>query len=135
MAMATMTQAGRFAAIGAVGFVIDGGILTVLDSIYGINLFYARLVSFSVAVTVTWYLNRRLTFASQTPNEPGREWGRYAVVQTIGALLNMGIFFWLIIAFEPLAEWPIAPLAIAASVALVFNFYASRRIAFGHGRS
>ena len=135
MAGATMTQAGRFAAIGAIGFVFDGGILTVLDSVYGINLFYARLVSFSVAVTVTWYLNRHLTFVGGARNRPGREWGRYAVVQSIGALLNMGIFFWLIIAFEALAEWPVIPLAFAASIALIFNFFGSRHIAFRHGRS
>ena len=135
MAVATLSQAGRFAAIGGIGFVIDGGILTILDSLFGVNLFYARLVSFSVAVTATWYLNRQLTFRSESRNEPHREWGRYAVVQGIGAMLNMGIFFWLIVAFERLAEWPIVPLAMAASVALVFNFFGSRRIAFRHGES
>lgn len=135
MVDATMSQAGRFAAIGAIGFVIDGGILTLLDSVYGVNLFHARLVSFSVAVTVTWYLNRRLTFASELRNPPGREWGRYAFVQGVGAVLNMGIFFWLVFTFEALAAWPILPLAIAASVALVFNFYGSRHIAFRHGRT
>ena len=132
MASATLTQAGRFAAIGGIGFVVDGGILTVLNSIYGINLVYARLASFSVAVTVTWFLNRQLTFTA-TANA-GQEWGRYAVVNSVGALLNMGVFFWLIYAFEPLAKWPIIPLAIAASIALVFNFLGSRRIAFRHGR-
>ena len=131
MTTATLTQAGRFAAIGGIGFVVDGGILTVLNSVYDVNLFYARLVSFSVAVTVTWFLNRQLTFA---PNaDAGREWGRYAVVNSIGALLNMGIFFWLIYAFEQLATWPIIPLAIAASIALVFNFFGSRHVAFRHG--
>lgn len=135
MVAATMSQAGRFAAVGALGFVIDGGILTVLDSVYGMNLFYARCVSFAVAVTVTWYLNRRLTFVSELRNRAGSEWGRYALVQGIGALLNMGVFFWLIVAFEALAVWPIVPLAIAASVALVFNFFGSRHVAFRVGRS
>ena len=134
MTTAMMTQAGRFAAIGAIGFVVDGGILTILDSVYDVSLFYARLVSFSAAVTVTWYLNRHLTFASGGRNEAGREWGRYAVVNGIGALLNMGIFFWLIYVYEWLAAWPIVPLAIAAGLALVFNFFASRRIAFRHGQ-
>ena len=133
MVAATLTQAGRFAAIGAIGFVVDGGILTILNSAYGLNLFYARLVSFSVAVTVTWFLNRQLTFRA-TP-EPGREWGRYAVVNSIGALLNMGIFFWLVYTFDVLAEWPIVALAIAASIALVFNFLGSRHIAFGDNRA
>ncbi|MFQ5609922.1 MAG: GtrA family protein [Woeseiaceae bacterium] len=132
MATATLTQAGRFAAVGAIGFIVDGGILTLLNGVYDVSLLYSRLVSFSLAVTVTWFLNRQLTFAA-TP-EPGREWGRYAIVNSVGALLNMGIFFWLVYSFDAFAAWPIAALAIAAVIALVFNFLGSRHIAFRDAR-
>lgn len=135
MTVSTTQQAGRFAAIGAIGFVVDGGILTLLHSAWDIDLVRARLVSFSVAVTVTWLLNRRHTFAATRDDRAGREWGRYAVVNGVGALLNLGLFLWLIHAFPTLARWPIVPLAIAASVALVFNFLGSRRIAFRQGRA
>jgi len=59
-----------------------------------------------------------------------REWVRYAAVNGLGALLNLGIFFWLLHQFSVLANAPLIPLAIAASIALVFNFLASRQIAF-----
>ena len=123
-------QAARFAVIGAIGFVVDGGILTALNSAFGLDLFRARLVSFSVAVTVTWYLNRHQTFSDRKDTRAGQEWARYAVVNGIGALLNMAIFFWLVHQYTWAANWPIAPLAVAAGVALVFNFFASRQIAF-----
>ena len=132
--MRMFEQAGHFAAIGAIGFMVDGGILMLLHSVFDFSLLHARLISFSVAVTITWYLNRKKTFSSRDARAIN-EWGRYAAVNTIGALLNIGIFLWLIFRFETLANWPIVPLAIAASIVLVFNFLMSRSIAFRHGES
>jgi putative flippase GtrA len=69
-------EAFRFGAIGGIGFVIDGGILTALHSVWGVGLIPARLVSFSVAVTATWALNRRYTF--RTPDIPPKKCGNIA---------------------------------------------------------
>ncbi|MHB1937800.1 MAG: GtrA family protein [Acidobacteriaceae bacterium] len=121
-------EAGRFALIGAAGFGVDGGLLVGLHH-EGLALLPARLLSFSVAVTVTWALNRRYTF----PTRRGRalpEWRRYALVNGIGALLNLGGFFALLGRFPAWRATPLVPLALAAAVALVFNFWASRQIAF-----
>ena len=128
-------QAGRFFVVGSIGFFVDGGILTLLHSLFDFSLLNARLVSFAVAVTVTWYLNRHNTFsASKNANAVG-EWTRYVFVNSIGALLNLGIFLWLVYRFSALADWPILALAVASSVALIFNFFASRNIAFRQGQS
>ncbi len=132
---ATGRQAGSFALIGGLGFIVDGGILTVLNGVYGIELLPARLVSFSAAVTTTWFLNRQRTFADSKDDRLVSEWGRYAAVNSIGSILNMGIFFWLIAHYEVLAETPLVPLGIAASVALVFNFVASKYVVFGQQQS
>lgn len=134
MPTAVIQQARRFIIVGAIGFFVDGGFLTLFHSIFDFSLLYARLCSFSAAVTVTWYLNRQHTFADSKDVHAAHEWGRYAVVNSIGALLNLGIFFWLIYSFSILATWPIIPLAIAASIALIFNFFASRHFAFRHGQ-
>lgn len=123
-------QAVSFVVVGGIGFFVDGGILTVLNSFYGLELLPARMASFSVAVTVTWMLNRARTFADRKDHRVVREWSRYAAVNGIGALLNLGIFFWLLHRFSTLNDVPLVPLAIAASAALIFNFFASRHIAF-----
>lgn len=125
-------QASSFIVVGCIGFVVDGGILTVLNSVYNVELLQARMASFSVAVTVTWFLNRMRTFADRKDQRMVREWSRYAAVNGVGALLNLGIFFWLLHQFNVLNSAPLIPLAIAASVALVFNFLASRQVAFRH---
>ena len=135
MPAVVIQQASRFIIVGAIGFLVDGGILTLLHSIFDFSLLHARLWSFSAAVTLTWYLNRQHTFADSKDVHAVHEWGRYAVVNSIGALLNLGIFLWLVYRFTALASWPIVPLAIAASIALIFNFFASRHLAFHHDRS
>lgn len=126
----TAGQAGSFAVIGSIGFVIDGGLLTLLHEVYDFTLLHARLVSFGFAVTTTWLLNRQRTFANQKESRVVREWSRYAAVNSIGALLNMSIFFWLASRYSVLAETPIIPLAIASSIALAFNFLGSKHLAF-----
>lgn len=130
MNQTTREQSRKFAIIGAIGFVVDGGILTVLNSVYGVDLLFSRLASYSVAVTVTWYLNRHQTFSENKDRRAALEWGRYAAVNSIGALLNMSIFFSLVHQFQRMAEMPLLPLAIAASIALIFNFLTSKHIVF-----
>lgn len=126
----TGRQASSFAMIGGIGFIVDGGILTILDGVFGVELFPARLVSFSAAVTTTWLLNRHRTFADRKELRAVREWGRYVAVNGIGFLLNMGIFFWLVYRWQIFADLPIVPLAIASSIALIFNFLASKYVVF-----
>ena len=126
----TGRQASTFIIVGGIGFVVDGGILTMLNSVYGIDLLPARIASFSAAVTTTWFLNRQRTFSDNKDKKIVREWGRYAAVNSIGSILNMGIFFWLLDRYEPLTQIPLVPLGIAASVALVFNFVASKYVVF-----
>jgi len=119
-----------FGVIGTIGFLVDGGLLTLLNSFLNFDLLTSRLCSFSVAVTVTWYLNRNYTFRDQTDEQALHEWTRYAVLNGLGALLNLAIFFWLIFEFSALTVVPLVPLAIAALVATAFNFLVSKYIAF-----
>ena len=117
-----------FAAVGAVGFVIDAGILTVLMSVMGWGAYGARAISFATAVTATWWLNRRAVFR---PTEtPKREYSSYILVQIIGALINLGVFVLLIESAPPLLDWPVIPLAIGAVAGMIFNFFASRHFVF-----
>jgi putative flippase GtrA len=123
-------QAWRFAVIGGVGFVVDAAVLTWLVSLQGWGLYSARAVSFTLAVTVTWYLNRRITFAGRATPHRGREYGRYLSTQTIGALINLGVYVIVIEALPMLATRPVIPLALGSATALLFNFLAARQLVF-----
>lgn len=132
MARSIHLQASSFFFIGVVGFIIDGGVLTLLHARLDFSPVSARLVSFPVAVSATWLLNRHFTFAKREDRHIGKEWLLYGLVNTTGALLNLGIYIFLVRTWNQLAAYPIVPLAMAASIAMLFNFTGSRFLVFGN---
>lgn len=117
-----------FGLVGAIGFVVDGGILTLLSQRFGVNIYLSRLFSFTSATITTWLLNRTLVFKAQAldAQKKRREYGRYFVVQIGGALLNLGIFSALIKAVPSLETIPVVPLAVGAVFGMLFNYSGSR---------
>lgn len=106
-----MVDLTRFATVGAVGFVVDGGILTLMMS-RGHAPFESRLVSFTFAVTATWALNRTWTFSRTRRKERWREYLAYVVTQVVGAGLNLGVFLWSCICIRKCASalwFPLQP--------------------------
>ena len=86
-----------------------------------------------IAVTATWYLNRRWVFDRQAVQMSGREYGSYVVVQVIGAMINLLVFVAAIELVDELLRIPAIPLAMGSAVALFFNFFASGRFVFADG--
>lgn len=123
-------EAWRFALIGGVGFLVDAGVLTTLVRVNGWGLYEARALSFALAVTATWYLNRRFTFARRADANRKREYGRYFAVQTLGALINLSVYVAMVAALPVVAPYPVIPLAAGSGVAMLFNFVAARQFAF-----
>ena len=59
-----------FCIVGGIGFLVDAGILGLLVHGFGADPLLSRLLSFPCAMTVTWYLNRRVTFSHAVSDEP-----------------------------------------------------------------
>ena len=93
------------------------------------------MLSFTSAVTVTWLLNRGLTFHDRSGIITVDEWRRYFAVNSVGAVLNLGIFLILMEFVPSFSGRPLIALAIAAAVALTFNFLMSRTLVFRHSRA
>tara|TARA_R110002072_G_scaffold205468_1_gene363411 strand:+ start:3279 stop:3668 length:390 start_codon:yes stop_codon:yes gene_type:complete len=125
-----LNQFLRFLVIGGIGFVVDGGLLYLL-----VKLGYApelcRLITFPVAVTVTWQLNRVWTFQKPSgPSKASKTYPGYLLVQTIGALLNFAVFLVILQFVTSTAEGAFAAFSIGSAVGLLFNFFALRRLVF-----
>jgi putative flippase GtrA len=122
-------QVGSYAWVGCVGFAIEAIILTALATYLGVNIYLARAISFTVALTATWYLNGRFTFPSDRHggrDSKAREYGRYAAVQVVGAMTNLAVFGGLIAFVPSLKAIPVVPLAVGAALGLLINFGGSR---------
>lgn len=119
----------RFAVVGTIGFIVDAGVLHLLVAFGAWSPFAARVVSFPAALTATFVLNRVWTFGALRMS-PIRAYGAYGVIQTVGAALNLLVFAVCLLAMPSLYELPVVALAIGSIVAMLFNYYASRRLVF-----
>ena len=119
----------RFAGVGALGFVVDSGVLYGALGL-GLSLYSGRGVSYLAAATFTWYLNRRITFVS-TDRAVVREWLRYLVANAVGGLVNLGTYAALVATIPVMARLPVLAVAAGSIAGLVFNFVLSRTVVFG----
>lgn len=127
----------RFAVVGGIGFLVDGGLLTLLSQYFRIDIYLSRLMSFSVATLVTWVLNRTFVFknGTSTSGRKSLEYGRYLLVQILGAMTNLLIFTTAIMAHAPMRSVPVIPLAIGAVFGLLVNYFGSHHWVFAKQRS
>ena len=117
----------RFLGVGAIGFAVDAGVLLLLVHAFGVLPLVARIPSFLSAATVTWWLNRRWTFAAHDRRPSIGEWTLYLGSNGIGNAINLLVYAVLSTA---VGLPPLASLAAASVAALTFNYHASARIVF-----
>jgi putative flippase GtrA len=120
----------RFGMVGAAGFGVDWLVLHTAVDQFALNPFTGRLISFSVAVTTTWLLNRSFTFRHKVRHGPVRQAMLYAVVQGAGGLVNLGAYSAAITAFPALGHMLVIPLAIGSAVGLCLTFVGAKHLAF-----
>jgi putative flippase GtrA len=118
----------RFGLVGLVGFVCDTAVVYGLRGTLG--LYGAGLVSYVVAATVTWALNRAWTFRGQGSGPVHRQWAMFLVANLLGFVLNRGAYA-LLIAFVPVTrEYPVIAVFAGAVAGMFANFVLSRRLVF-----
>ncbi|MGE8318176.1 MAG: GtrA family protein [Comamonas sp.] len=80
-----------FLVAGGLAFLVDVGVLSLLRGVLGV--YGARIVSFWLAATLTWLINRNLSFAGR-PAAGGMlsEYLRYLGLMLGGGLVNLGVY-------------------------------------------
>lgn len=125
----------RFAFVGVIGFVTEAIILTALTQLAGWGPWKARIPSFLIAVTVTWLLNRVLTFPGRGLQRRSLEALLYMATMAVGSAINLGVYGLALYYVPWPAAWPIIPLGLGSVAGLVFNFTSARLLVFARPRS
>jgi putative flippase GtrA len=120
----------RFALVGIAGFIVNEAALWIALHVFHLGKDAGWFFSFVPAVTFTWWGNRSFTFrehASRGASAAFREWLRFVVTNSFGALVNLAVY-------EVLIHFAAAdpPLALACGVlaGLAFNFTLSKKLVF-----
>lgn len=117
----------RFCGVGALGFLIDAGLLLWFTHSLELNPYLARVFSIVLALSMTWALHRQWTFASQSTDRFA-EWSRFAAVNGAGGALNYLVYSAILLALP--GATPLLALAAGSGIALFANYLGSRLWAF-----
>jgi putative flippase GtrA len=119
----------KFACVGALGFVIDGGLLTIGVNFLRFDPIPVRLISFSTAVLATWWGHRHFSFrGSRGEGSQGsrpREIAAYTFVSLTGVLINWLVFSFVLTRWTLASQYPVIALVPAAILAAVANYSGS----------
>ncbi len=130
--LALARQFLRFGTVGAVGFVVDAGIIYATR--HQLGLYGAGLASYLAAATVTWALNRAWTFRDhgrgRATGQAHRQWALFLVANLAGFVLNRGTYALLITYVSICAEHPVLAVLAGVATAMFLNFHLSRKLVF-----
>lgn len=131
-------QFASFCAVGAGGFLVDAGSLYVVLSVSPLNAYSGRVISYLVAATFTWGLNRRFTFGRSRTGGILGEWARYVFTGAVGGLANLGAY-WAVVAWaresinsssSAATLIPYIGVAVGSALGLILNFSLARTVVF-----
>ncbi|MEO9875058.1 MAG: GtrA family protein [Anderseniella sp.] len=122
-------QFSRYVAVGAIGFFVDAGLLWMLMG-WGLDAYFARGISFSVAVLTTWYLNRLWTFRDTSGSTVAKQLYRYFAIQSFGLGLNLAVYALTISLLGASQLNAMAGLVFGSALGLVANFSGMRILVF-----
>lgn len=120
----------RFGTVGALGFLVDWGTVSLLR--VPVGLIAATLIAYFVAATGNWCLNRMWTFRLSAAENQHMflQWLRFLLANSFGFLLNRGMVFLLYATLPLTVRHPGLALAAGALCGMVANFNLSRRLVF-----
>jgi putative flippase GtrA len=120
----------RFGAVGTFGFLVDTAVLYAGLAL-GLGPWLGRALSYLVAASTTYALNRAWTFRGRGDRErPARQWALFLLVNLVGFATNYGTYA-VLIAFVPtVSAHPVLGVAAGAVAGLAANFTLSRRVVF-----
>ncbi len=119
----------RFGVVGAIGFVVDTAVLYAGLAL-GLGLYGGRVISYLVAATTTWALNRLWTFRGRGDGPAHRQWALFLIVNLVGFAMNYGTYAALIALVPVVAAHPVLGVAAGAIAGMFGNFVLSRRLVF-----
>jgi len=123
-----LAQFLRFGTVGTCGFVVDTGVVYATRGALG--LYGAGLLSFLIAATATWALNRVWTFRGLSTGALHHQWAKFLAANSLGFVLNRGAYFTLVTVSALCTANPVIATAAGSLTGMFANFTLSRRLVF-----
>ena len=133
------TRFFKFAIVGAIGSVIDIGVMNLLTQVFHLPLVAGGSISFVCAVVNNFLGNRYWTYPDSRSRRIRHQFGMFFIVNTVGIAIRIPILKFveppLVVFFEGLNGLSLevadalaknATLLLAIGVVMLWNFFANR---------
>lgn len=112
----------RFACVGVLGFFVDAGMLKIAVAALHMNLYMGRVLSFFIAATSAWALNRNFAFRQAASAARFPEWLRYMVSNVLGGSVNVAAYALLVHESAIARATPTLAVAFGSIAGMLVNF-------------
>ena len=129
-----LSQLTQFLVVGGLGVLVDIAVYYALQLLLGLGHLTARAISFLIAATHNWFLNRRYTFVYGRERAAVGQWASYVLVVLVGFVVNVGTYAALTTQTRTFARHPLLALLMGIVLGTASNFLAARWHVF-KGRS
>lgn len=127
----------KFMVVGAIGAVVDFGVMNLFTRLCAAPLVVAGTISFCCAVISNFLWNRYWTYPDSRSRPALQQLGMFFIVNVAGILIRVPILYWLELPAERLFQrllLPLSPsyaaknftLAVAVGVVMLWNFFVNR---------
>jgi len=130
----------RFAVVGAIGAVVDFGVMNLLRDVFGLPLVFAGTISFIAAILNNFLWNRYWTYPDSRSKKMIRQLLEFSIVSATGLVIRIPILKFVEPLMYRLVNWyPLKfpyislealsanlTLAIAVIIVMFWNFFMNR---------
>jgi putative flippase GtrA len=125
------TRFFRFLSVGAIGAVVDFGIMNLLSKLFNMPLTMAGTISFICAIISNFLWNRVWTYPDSRSRPIAKQLTMFFIVNLAGLAIRIPILnflenFQIILDFTPAFLGKNFTLMVAVSVVLLWNFFVNR---------
>ena len=126
-----LKQIVKFVIVGGINTGIDFLVLNIEMSITHITsgpaMFVLNTISFSIATTNSFFMNKRWTFEDRNASKEGVKFSQFILVSIVGALINGSVVYLITSYINPLFGlnpklWANIAKLFATGLSLVWNF-------------
>jgi putative flippase GtrA len=118
----------RFGSVGFAGFLVDTAV--VYGTKHWLGLYGAGALSYVVAASCNWMLNRYWTFADRPRTPMRQQWLLFLVSNLPGLIFNRGAYAILIATVPLYAHHPILAIVAGSAAGMTANFIMAHRVVF-----
>lgn len=135
----------KFMIVGAVGAIVDFGVLNLLAHGLGIDLRIAGAISFAMAVSQNFLWNRFWTYPESKAHPFLSQYFQFFIINAMALIIRLPILTLLPMPFNSLITSLLhvstrtaevlannAALAVAVAIAMFWNFFINRRVTYRH---